>query len=183
MSTLAYICRRILWVLLALTTAFQLIAVFSIAGGNAAAEYDYRPLAVATALMVAAVVVFALLPRGKIVPLAVAAAVGVFFVVLAVQMMQVFPVRLGADGADHGLTFWRALYRHMSPALLPLCMVPIWWEHRTARLAEKAAREETPPDSYYELLDTSYVMKTLPEEETPRPKRSVRHRRKKSSEE
>ncbi len=185
MSTLAWICKKLLWVLLVVTTAFQVVAVFSIAGGNAATKYDYRPLVVATVLMVLCVVTFAVLPRGKMVPLAFAAVLGVFFVVLAVQMTRVFPVYAGADGTDHGITLWRAMYRHMSPLLLPLCMFPVWWEHHTDRLAEKAAREETPPESYFELLDSAYVMKSLPEEDTaaPRPKRSVRHRNRKSSEE
>lgn len=164
-------CKKVVWVLLAITVLFQGIAIYGIMNGNAAGQYDYRPLAVATVGMVIAVVLFTVLPRGKVVPLLVAAVLGVLFVVLAIQMMGVFKVQTLVDGSSFGLTFWRALYRHMLPILIPLCMLPVFLEYREKRIEEKATEEETPPDSYFELLNDTEL-----KEQTPRPKRSVRRR-------
>ena len=166
-------CKKVIWVLLAMTVLFQGIAIYGIMNGNAAEQYDYRPLAVATVLMVIAVILFRVLPRGKIVPFVLASVMGVLFVVLAIQMMNVFEVRTLTEGGTEGLTFWRALYRHMSPILIPLCMIPIFLEYREERLEAKAEQEETPPDTYFELLNDADEKS---EKEAPRPKRSVRRR-------
>ena len=166
-------CKKALWVLLVIAVLFQGIAIYGIVNGNAAERYDYRPLAVATVAMVIAVALFRVLPRGKVVPLVVAAVMGVFFVVLGVQMLGVFKASTSAGGIDIGMTFWKVLYRHMSPILIPLCMLPIFLEYREQRLYAQAEKEEMPPDSYFELLSDA-------QEETakdlPRPKRSVRRR-------
>ncbi len=172
-------CKKVIWVLLVITVLFQGVAIYGIMNGNAAEQYDYRPLAVATVMMVLAVILFRVLPRGKVIPFVIAAVMGVFFVVLAVQMMGVFKVQTLADGSSFGLTFWRALYRHMSPILIPLCMIPIFLKYREKRVEEKAAAEETPSDSYFELLGDA---DTELEKEAPRPKRSVRRRLEKTEE-
>lgn len=172
-------CKKVIWVLLATTVLFQGIAIYGIMSGNAAEQYDYRPLAVATVAMVVAVLLFRILPRGKMVPFAIAVVMGVFFIVLGVQMMGIFKASTSAGGIDIGMTFWKVLYRHMSPILIPLCMLPIFLEYREQRLYAQAKQEEMPPDSYFELLSDA-------QEETakdlPRPKRSVRRRLEKAEE-
>ncbi|MBO5928809.1 MAG: hypothetical protein J6Q42_02190 [Clostridia bacterium] len=178
---LASFCRKVMWLVLVVTMMFQGIAIYSIANGNAAQTYDYRPLLVATVLMILSVFCFRILPRGKIVPFIVAIVTGVFFVVLAIQMLQVFGMYELVDGSRRGLNLWRTIYRHMSPVLIPLCMVPVWLEYRRDRKDEKKAKEETPPDSYFELLDESFKMASL-EDDTHRPKRSVQKRNEKAEE-
>ncbi len=172
-------CKKVIWVLLAITVLFQGVAIYGIMNGNAAERYDYRPLAVATVMMVLAVILFRVLPRGKVVPLVVAAVMGVFFVVLGVQMLGVFKASTSAGGIDIGMTFWKVLYRHMSPILIPLCMIPIFLEYREKRMQEKADEEETPSDSYFELLGDA---DTKSKKDAPRPKRSVRRRLEKAEE-
>ncbi len=166
-------CKKVTWVLLVITVLFQGIAIYGIMNGNAAEQYDYRPLAVATVVMVIAVILFRVLPRGKLVPLVIAAVMGVFFVVLSIQMMGVFKASTSAGGIEIGMTFWKVLYRHMLPILIPLCMLPIFLEYREKRLYAQAEQEETPPDSYFELLSDADTEK---EKKAPRLKRSVRRR-------
>lgn len=169
---LVKICKKAIWVLLVFMVLFQCIAIYGIMNGNAAEQYDCRPLAVATVLMTLAVILFRVLPRGKVIPFAVAAVMGVFFVILAVQMLSVFKVHELVDGSSMGLTFFSALYRHMLPLLIPICMIPVFLDYREKRLEQKAAEEETPPDSYFELLGEVAESEKV----VARPKRSIRRR-------
>lgn len=190
MHITARICRILLWITLVITTTIQGLALVAIQAGNRAlAEsesrgepYNWIPLLVLTVLMVAAVVLFFAVPKGKTVFFIATAVVGVLFILIALNLAEYYTVKLNAVGADKGLTVWRMISRHMTPALIPLFMLPSWLCYHAERKAEKRVAVEEPPASYFDLLDKSFRMSALEDEPTPgKAKRSVRHRQRKET--
>ncbi len=168
------VCRVLVWLILVLTTAVQIMAVIGIYVGGSVDLFDPVLLIVAAALMLLAVVLFFALPRGKVFPLVLAAAASAFFVILAFQLKEAFPVTVTTNG-NAGISLWRAIYRHMSPALIPLFMLPIWWDYHTDRRIQKLAEADRLTPTYFETSDTEDVA-------AHKPKRSVRARARKGSE-
>lgn len=182
MRLFASFCRVMIWVTLVITTAVQALAIIGIYMKGSGSLFNPVLLIVAVAAMVVSVILFFALPRGKIFPLAAAALTAILFIVLAVEMTNAFPTSLSSDGGTTGISMTKAVFRHMTPALIPLLMLPVWWQYHRDRVAqnEKAATEKTP--SYFDMLDKSYTMRSL-EDETipaPKPKRSVRARLRKT---
>lgn len=175
-------CRIMAWIVLIITTGIQIMAIYGIYLNHSADIFNPLLLIIATAVMFLAVVLFFALPRGKLFPLLVAAADAVFFVILACWLKDAFPTFVSKDDVETGITIWTAVWRHMSPVLVPLFLLPIWHEHHAAYQAIKIAesRENTP--SYFDTLDASYKM-NISEEPLPKPKRSVRYRLQKNTEE
>ena len=178
METIARIFRVLAWIALAVTTAFQVLVIMGIRQGDSA--FNTMPIVVATVLMVVAVVLFCVLPRGKIVPLLMAVAAAVLFVVIAVNIKAVFTVRLSTDGSDLGITSWRLVYRHLSPVLVPILLFPVWLNYHLDRQLQKAYAEKEQPTSYLGLED--FQLSRLDDEENQLPaKGSVRARRRKNN--
>lgn len=171
MRTLASICRVLMWVLLGWMLFFQIGTVISIHNYDRAmgliSSYETGFMTAITVLMTAAVVLFAALRRGKTVPLAAAAVLGVCFVWLAHSLQQYYGGAAGTETLQASLTVGKALYRHAAPALLPVVMLPVWWVWREDRLeAQAAAERETVPSVLGELGD--FHLSALPDEaETP----------------
>lgn len=181
MQTWASVSRVCMWVLLAVTLFFQIGTVLAIESKNAADAYNTSPLAAATAGMAVCVILFAVLRRGKVVPMALAAVLGVCFVLIALHLQDFFGAADGTTALETDLTMWKAIYRHMSPALLPVCMLPQWLHRRRMRQEEETAAElAQTPSLLGELGD--YRMASLDEPSPVREKRSVRTRRRKESE-
>ncbi len=181
MQTWASISRVCMWVLLAITLFFQIGTIVAIGSMNASGTYNTAPLAAATAGITVCVILFAVLRRGKVVPLAVAAVLGVCFIVIALNLQDFFGAADGTVAMETDLTVWEAIYRHMSPALLPVCMLPQWLHLRRMRQEEETAAElAQTPSLLGELGD--YRMASLDEPSPVREKRSVRTRRRKESE-
>lgn len=52
--------------------------------------------------------------------------------------MRAFPAQISASGGDTGLNTFKMIYRHMSPALVPLLMVPAFICDRIVAKQEQA---------------------------------------------
>ena len=161
------------WITLALTTLVQIGTILSIRLG----ENLVNPTlgVIATVLMVLSVILFFALSRGKLVPLVMAGIAGVLFILFAFQLKDTLPVVVTERGLA-GVSLWKAMYRHMSPALIPLFLFPIFWDYHTDRQLLRRAEADLLTPSYFESTDDAT------EEETHKPKRSVRARARKNSE-
>ncbi len=166
--------RVLTWVLLVFTCAVQALAIVGIAINQSQSVFNPWLLAAATVVMIAAVILFFVLPRGKVYFLLLAAADAVFFIVLAFMLKNAFPVMLAVDGSSTGVSLWTAIWRHMTPALIPLCMVPSWIVYHENRVAEKNTDAENRTPSYLDIIDETYTMRSLDEEDAKPAKRNKR---------
>ncbi len=166
-------CRVLVWILLVLTTLIQIGAILSISLGERLVNPTL--LIIATVLMAVSVIVFFALRRGKLIPLLTAAVAALLFIIAALELKDTLAVVVTERGLA-GISLWTAMYRHMSPALIPLLMFPIFWDDHTNRQAAKLAEADQITPTYFEDED--------PVETTEhKPKRSVRARMSKQSEE
>ncbi len=172
MRTFVSVCRVLVWIVLALTTLIQIGAILSISLGERLVNPTL--LIVATALMAVSVIVFFALRRGKLIPLLTAAAAAVLFVVAALELKDTLAVVITERGPA-GISLWTAMYRHMSPVLIPLLMFPIFWDDHTDRRAAKLAEADRLTPTYFETTEEDAV-------ESVKQKRSVRARNRKSEE-
>ena len=172
MRTFVSVCRVLVWIVLILTTLIQIGAILSIWLG----ERLVNPalLTVATALMAVSVVVFFALRRGKLFPLITAAVAGLLFIIAALELKDTLAVVVTERG-NAGISLWTAMYRHMSPVLIPMLMFPVFWDDYTDRRALKLAEADRLTPTYFEDEQPADAV-------TRKPKRSVRARLSKQSE-
>ena len=184
MRSFAAFSRVCSWVLLVIISAVQALAVLGIFINKSAEAFNPWLLVIAAVVMIAATVLFYAVPRGKSVWLLVAAADAVFFIVLAFMLKNAFPVVLAVDGSDTGVSLWTAILRHMTPIFIPLSMLPTWSVYHEERVCEKVADAEARTPSYLDMIDETYSMRPLDEDDAkaPTPKRSVRIRLRKAEE-
>lgn len=172
MRTVVSVCRVLVWVLLALTTLIQIAAILSISLGERLVNPTL--LIVATALMVVSVIAFFALRQGKLVPLITAAVAAILFILAALELKDTLAVVVTERGLA-GISLWTAMYRHMSPALIPLLMLPIFWDDYANRRAAKLAEADQITPTFFETTEEG-------EPEPVKQKRSVRTRNRKSEE-
>ncbi len=183
MQLITKLCRFFAWLTLIITSAVQVLAIVGIALNDSAGKLSPWYLASATFVMLAAVILFFALRRGKIFPLILSALAGIAFVVLALIMMQVYPVVESIMGGTTGLSLWDAILRHMTPLLIPIFLFPLWWQDHEERQAEKNAIQDANTPSYFDLLSDSDVMHVDDDSvKQAKPKRSVRNRMRKENE-
>lgn len=172
MRTFVSVCRVLVWIVLVLTTLIQIGAILSISLGDRLVNPTL--LIVATALMAVSVIVFFALRRGKALPLIASAAAAILFIVAALEFKDTLAVVITERGPA-GISLWTAMYRHMSPALIPLLMLPIFWDYHTDRRAAKLAEADWLTPTYFEHEQTTEAVEH-------KPKRSVRARMSKQTE-
>ncbi len=171
MRTFVSVCRIVVWIILALTTLVQMAAILSISLGERLVNPTL--LIIATALMAVSVIVFFALRHHKLFPLITAAVAAILFIIAALELKNTLSVVVTERGPA-GISLWTAMYRHMSPALIPFLMLPIFWDDYTDRRAAKLAEADRLTPTYFEN-----------DEEEAKPvkqKRSVRARNRKSGE-
>ena len=142
-STVSKIC---MWVFFCLSLLFHTLALIGLAMNNQSAieqektavVYDLVPMLIGVGVMLVSVVLFTVLPKGRLIPLIAAAAAGVLLIFVTIDLGNTFPPSIGADGSDVGLTAWRLVYRHYSMVLTPLCMAVAYFTGRAADKAEQA---------------------------------------------
>ncbi|MBQ8752839.1 MAG: hypothetical protein IJZ13_07025 [Clostridia bacterium] len=142
MRTASTVSKILMWIFFVLSLFFHVLAMIGLSMSNqSAAEgaaYDLRPLFIGCVVMTLAVLLFTVLPKGKLVLLITAALAGVLFLCIAIDLGNTFPVSIGSDGSDVGLTPWRLIYRHYSMLLTPLCMAVAYFTGRAADKEEQA---------------------------------------------
>jgi len=142
-------CKVCMWVVLVICTFFQALVLLGIGQSNSAAVaagqpdavYNLWPIAVMTAALWAAVLLFIFLKKAPAVGLALALAAGVLTVIVAMDLMNTFTVHISSTGEDVGLSTAKVVYRHLSPLLIPLLMLPAFFLDMAARKQEKARLE------------------------------------------
>lgn len=135
-----------MWIVLVVSTFFQVLAMFGIGQNNATAleadktdkVYALWPLIAVTGLLIAGAILFICLRKRRYIGLIVAAVAGLAAVLIAFDLMRAFPAQISASGSDTGLNTFKMVYRHMSPALVPLLMVPAFICDRIAAKQEQA---------------------------------------------
>ena len=172
MRTFASCCRVFAWITLILTAFPQIMAAIGIYMWDSVKVFNPVSLIVATALMFVATILFFIIPRGKLMPLIIAAVTGVVFIVLAFQLMDAFPVTVTLT-KNAGISLWRAMYRHMTPVFVPLFLLPVWWDYYTDKKALRMAEADRITPTYFETTEDVT-------EEVRKPKRSVRSHIRKS---
>ncbi len=164
MRSIATIAKIFIWVLLAWMLFFQIGTILSIRSFDVAMDikssYETGFLSVCTVAMTLSVLLFMFLPRGKVIPMIVAAVVGICFVFIAVSIHEYYGVPTGVtDPVGEYLTAWEATYRHASPLLIPMLMVPVWLVHREDMLIRQRAEDAAPTESVL----GGFTMKTFDE--------------------
>ena len=167
MRTFVSVCRVLVWIILTLTTLVQIGTILSISLGEKLVSPTL--LIIATALMFISVIFFFALRRGKLVPLLAAAVAAVLFVLAALQLKNTLSVVVTAQGLA-GVSLWKAMYRHMTPVLIPLCLFPIWWDYYTDLKVARLAEADRLTPTYFASADDDNT------ETVRKPKRSVRSR-------
>ena len=147
MSKFVSICRVLVWSVLVLTTLIQVGAILSISFGERLVNPTL--LTVATALMLLSVIAFFALRHHKVFPLITAAVAAILFIIAALQLKNTLSVVVTERGLA-GVSLWTAMYRHMSPALIPFLMLPIFWDDYTDRRAAKLAEADRITPTYFE---------------------------------
>lgn len=146
MRTASTISKVLMWIFFVMSLFFHTLALIGLHMNNqTAAEleqtagvYELWPMLIGCVLMTLAVVLFTVLPKGKLIPLLMAVGAGVLLLVVTIDLGNTFTVSVGADGADVGLTPWRLVYRHYSMLLTPLLMAVAYFTGRAADKEEQA---------------------------------------------
>ena len=127
-------CKVLMWTVLVVCTAFQVLAMIGIGQNNTAAAeagkpekiYALWPLIAVMALLWGAVLLFTLLHKHPHIGIILAGVAGIAAIVIAFDLMRAFPSQISASGGDTGLSTAKMVYRHMSPILVPILMIPAW---------------------------------------------------------
>ena len=134
MQFVTKLCCFFAWLTLIITTIVQALAIIGILLNDKAGNFNPWYLAAATLAMLAAVFLFFVLKRGKIFPLILSAITGIAFVVLALFMMQAYPLVESIMGGTTGLSLWDAILRHMTPLLIPIFLFTFTIRHTSASI-------------------------------------------------
>lgn len=170
MTTVSRVSRALSYLYLAFVLATQALVI----GALAVAQNDFNllPLILATVVMAAGVICYFVLPKYKGWAFLAVLVAAIVFVIVALQLADMFPRRIDRNGELAGIYGWRLIWAHLSPVLMPLFMIPYWFGYRRRLREERQAASDAAPDSYLGV--------PLDNEETPRrQKRSVRNRNKK----
>lgn len=192
MQTRSTVCRWAMWILYPIVLFFQFSAIYGTFTGTAANSMEIRPtvnlMMVLTIVFFATVTAFLILPllyKGKrtaylcgLVTLIAAAAMAVLFVPIALKLYDYFGGTYMTSGGEAGLSLWDVIYRHMSPLLFPLLMIPLFLDLRELENERKYAEEKEAIPSILGGLSDFRLSKLPDEGNRPiREKRSVRQRR------
>lgn len=192
MQTRSMVCRWALWILYPIVLFFQFSAIYGTLTGTAADSLEIRPVVnwmmILTIVFFATVTAFLVLPllyKGKraayvcaFVTLITAAVLSLLFLPIALKLYDYFGGTYVTTSGEIGLSLWDAVYRHMSPLLFPLLMIPVFLDVREAENERQYAEEKEEIPSVLGGLRDFRLSKLDDNGSCPiREKRSVRQRR------
>lgn len=192
MQTRSMVCRWALWILYPIVLFFQFSAVYGTLTGTAANSLEIRPVVnwmmILTIVFFATVTAFLVLPllyKGKraaylcaFSTLIATAVMALLFLPIALKLYDYFGGTYVTSSGEIGLSLWDAVYRHMSPLLFPLLMIPIFLDIREAENDRQYAEEKEEVPSILGGLGDFRLSKLDDEgNRPPHEKRSVRQRR------
>ena len=140
MRTLSTISKTLMWISLVIYLLFQTLAIISLMDNNAHAisseqpdkVYDPVPLLIGTVLMLLAVIMFTIMKRRRYIGVILAVISALVMLVVALDLGRTFPVVIGTDGMDKGLSTWKLIWRHIGIAVVPIFMLFGWLAERKA---------------------------------------------------
>lgn len=178
MRELAKICRVLMWGVLAVGVLFQSLGIAGIEYQKGLGNNNINTfwLGLSMVAMVAAVVLFAVLKKGKVFPLigAVLAAIGLALVAYYIQRMMFGSSMAGVEVYGQTLTTWKIVYRHALMVIEPLLMVPIYLVYREDLREAKYAEEHEQVPSILDGMGDFQLSKLSEEDERPQPKKHKR---------
>lgn len=114
--------RVLLWTVLVILLFLQLLSIYAISSGS---NYSVIPLVCTCLLMAAGTVLFFIKKEKRYIGITICAAAAVAFIFIAIDIYREFPERIQAYGTT-GISLAKAIWRHGSPVILPVLMLPIW---------------------------------------------------------
>lgn len=186
------VCRWAMWLLYPVVLFFQVAAIYGTLSGTAADSLEIRPtvnlmtiLTCVFFLFVTAFLILPLLYKKKraaylcaLVSLIISALLALLFIPIALQLYNYFGGTYITSGGEVGISLWDTIYRHMSPLLFPLLMIPVFLDLRQAERERQAAEEKEDVPSILGGLSDFRLSKLPADQNRPmREKRSVRQRR------
>ena len=152
MRALSTLSKVLVWVFLVIYGLFQALAIFAISQQNQTAlkngmtdsVYPLLPLAIATVLMLASVILFFAYRKKRVFGVVLGFAAAVMMLVVALDLGRAFPVTVGSYDTDSGLSTAKLITRHIGIAIIPVLLALAWlferMDHRAVAAAE-ASRE------------------------------------------
>lgn len=134
------ISKLIAWCAFVIVFLIQLLVLYGV--GTAHNDYSLAPFLIADGLAAAAFILFFALKKGKGFAYIALLFATALFIVIALWLKNALPVQIGVSGADQGITVWRMIWRHLSPVLLPLSLLPAWFDYRAYRRRERETGKE-----------------------------------------
>ena len=173
MRTAATVCKTILWIVLVFVFAVQALTIGSLSLNNLnviEAEqtdkvFSLVPIGIAVGLLIVGTILFLAYQKRRYLGLIFCAAAGVMFFIIAFQIRDAFPVWMGSDGRDMGVTTARMIWRHMTPVLVPLVMLAYWLIERSVLRMEPPLPEKSSFDLSGAPLFHDEGDRQIPEEE------------------
>ena len=141
--------RVILIVALVLILAVQGLVLSSLILSG---DYPAAPLACTIGLLCVGIVLFYVLRQRRYIGLLLCTAAAVAFIFIAVDLLRAFPSTVQAYG-ETGLTVWKTIWRHGSPALIPLLMLPIVLIENKLDLQQQIRTAKKNAAAYEAILD------------------------------
>ncbi len=143
MRAVSVTCKTLMWIVLVISTGFALLAMWGIGQGNqdliAAGQsedvYNLWPLALTFVLLWAGVLLYTLLRKMPLIGLIITIVAGIAAVLIALDLGRAFPPQIGAT-REVGLSTVKIIYRHISPVLVPVLLIPAFFCDRTLRRLE-----------------------------------------------
>lgn len=139
----------LMWVAFSISGLLTALAILSIHINKSYDVYEPTLLTISLVLMLASVLTFTVLPRGKVIPLVMSLVASVLLVIAVVGLGKAFP-----ENADLyrevGLTSWELVSRHYSMLLAPLFMAGAFCSY-TVRRREEKTRKDSDYRGVYDL--------------------------------
>lgn len=157
MRATSLVCKTLMWIVLVLSTGFAVLAMIGIwqhndnvvAAGRPEEVFNLWPLTITLVLLWVGVLLFFLLKKLPVLGLLMTVAAGVAAVIIAFDLARAFPVQVSATG-DVGLSTFKMIYRHVSPVLVPVLLIPAFFCDRATRKQELRRLEES-AESHFDL--------------------------------
>jgi len=181
--TLSTVSKVFMWMFMVVYFGFQSLAVLGIMSSNASAgeggkTFSPVPLIVATLLMLAAVILFTVLPKRKWIGVIISVVAAGVMLMVALELGRMFPPSVSTTGTV-GLTTWKLIWRHIGISMVAVFMIVACLADRQLEKEYYASRQK----SGYNLSgDPLFKGLDDPEEMPVKMKRSIKDRIRKQKE-
>ncbi len=110
--------------------------------GQADKAYNVIPLAIASVMMLAAPILFAIFKRRRYIGIIMGIVAAAVMLMVALDLGRAFPVHIASSGDNTGLSTAKLIWRHIGIAIVPLFMAVAWLAERAADKAAELANKD-----------------------------------------